>query len=316
MNIVFVLALGAYLHDLSASAWSNENVNVLVPDNDVNLHDKVKKLFTAEAEPEDFTENEIARLDDLKISKIRKFRKKSVESANVVNDNEDNQIDRDVSISRESDESLAFGFTPPDSETFDDGSDESAISQDKSDEWTSTYEHENTSKQTETRGTSTTPEERTSNATTYLTPLTVSVDSSTTSASISTTVHQTSTSTPTSSSSSAPESTTADPDYDDLQSDECLSGKSDGIRTWIDDGGHLNDTVISVIFGAKSLDLTKLINDYEIFKRNIKNNKIFEVRRQTISSQTSDAFFLSNCQYLGKSSIEWFLFARPALIDV
>lgn len=112
MNFVFVLTLVAYSStycDLSTAVRLRESSNVLVPTNDVNLHEKIKKLLSGdEVDREDFSDNEIERLSNLKISALEKLRVRSQKGSNKVFDDvnkniEENQIDRDVSISSELD---------------------------------------------------------------------------------------------------------------------------------------------------------------------------------------------------------------------
>lgn len=101
MNIIFVLPLVLCLFDLSVIARLRENLNVLVPNNDVNLHAKIKTLLNGdEVDPEDFSDNEIESLNALKTQKIEILRSKSIIKTNKIFDDvnkniESNQIDRD-----------------------------------------------------------------------------------------------------------------------------------------------------------------------------------------------------------------------------
>lgn len=262
MNIVFVLTLVACLHDLSIATHLRENSNVLVPDNDVNLHDKIKNLLKIDSE--DFNEHEVSYLKQLKISENEKLHKENEESVNFVNDaknknNEDNQIDRDVSIFEKigSDDSDLFGFNF----TISENETATKVSEITSDDlstylnaFNSTSTSDSSPLEDSTTKLATTPEEST------IGPKS-SEPSSTASSSTLPTEYKSPT-TP-----STLQSTTNEPlNYDDIQSDECLSGKSDGIRIWIDDAGFLNETVIKGNFGTvKIRDLTETIEDYGEF---------------------------------------------------
>lgn len=103
MNIIIACTLLAVcLLDPTRAERLRENSNVLVPSNDVNLHDKIKKLLNGdEVDPEDFSENEIQSLSEMKIPKIEKLRNnRNLPAGNKVFDDknkniEENQIDHD-----------------------------------------------------------------------------------------------------------------------------------------------------------------------------------------------------------------------------
>lgn len=101
MNIIFILTLVVCLLDLSVAARLRDNLNVLVPNNDVNLHAKIKTLLNGdEVDPEDFSDNEIESLSEMKNPKIEKLHKKNIQNANKIFDDvnkniEENLIDRE-----------------------------------------------------------------------------------------------------------------------------------------------------------------------------------------------------------------------------
>lgn len=79
MNIIFSLTLVVCLFDLSVAARLRENLNVLVPNNDVNLHAKIKTLLSGdEVDPEDFSDSEIESLSEMKDPDIQKLRHKEM----------------------------------------------------------------------------------------------------------------------------------------------------------------------------------------------------------------------------------------------
>lgn len=102
MNIIVACTLLVCLLEPSSAVRLRENSNVLVPSNDENLHVKVKKLLNGdEVDPEDFSDNEIQRLSEIKFPKVEMLRNhRNSQTANKVFDdknknNEANQIDHD-----------------------------------------------------------------------------------------------------------------------------------------------------------------------------------------------------------------------------
>lgn len=103
MNII-VLTLVVCLLDPTAAVRLRENLNVLVPSNDVNLHAKIKKLLNGvEVDSKDLSDNEIENLSEMRNPKIEKLIHKGRSVENKIFDDknkniEDNQIERDVVV--------------------------------------------------------------------------------------------------------------------------------------------------------------------------------------------------------------------------
>jgi len=95
----FLTLAACCLLGLAMAMRSRENSNVLVPSNDVNFYAKVKKLMNDnEADPEDFSDNEIANLGELYNPKVEKVLHLNLRNDNQVNDdqnknNEENRIE-------------------------------------------------------------------------------------------------------------------------------------------------------------------------------------------------------------------------------
>lgn len=99
MNIFVVLTLILCL-PLRQAVRLRENLNVLVPNNDVNFHAQIKKLLNDDdVDPKDLNDNEIESLSALNSHKASKLLSKS--SNKVFDDKnkniEENQIDRELS---------------------------------------------------------------------------------------------------------------------------------------------------------------------------------------------------------------------------
>lgn len=103
MNIIFSLALVVCLFDLSVASRLRENFNVLVPNNDVNLHAKIKTLLSDELDPEDFSDSEIERLNEIRDPDAVKLQQKSMKNDELDDDENnsnslDNQLDHEVMV--------------------------------------------------------------------------------------------------------------------------------------------------------------------------------------------------------------------------
>lgn len=84
MKFIFDLTLVVCLFDLTVvAARLRENLNVLVPTNDVNLHAKIKTYLSGDeqVDPEDFSDTEIETLSEMNDPDIVKLRQKSTKHA-------------------------------------------------------------------------------------------------------------------------------------------------------------------------------------------------------------------------------------------
>lgn len=318
MNIIFKLIL-LCLFDPSGAERLRENSNVLVPNNDVNLHAKLKTMLIGiDVDPEDFSKNEIASLSELSNSNIEKLRHKRVDSirdSNVVfeykNKNiEENQIDYETEVPEE-----VSSFALSDNESLDKASDSHGTSSSNlttseittvkasytttvktshnttTTAWpyntTTTYKPFNFTSSSRSSApwstsspngavTSTpfnntipTPAEtstityKTTSVTNPVTPSNAPKNATSFSANETTIWDKTTTplkvvspTTPTLI-TEAPVSTTSEPIYDDLKSDECLLGKPERNLKWVNNEGSLNLENIIVEFGhVKHIDLS------------------------------------------------------------
>lgn len=278
MNVIFNLTLVVCLLDLTVAVRLRENLNVLVPNNDVNLQEKIKTLLSGdEIDAEDFSDNEIESLSEMDHSKVDKLRKQNQQIANRVFDDknrniEENQLERDDSYtaSNVSESSTLYSTT---SEYFETTFNNSTVTEtstvpalNNSSETTAeailnetyipttliyqssiveTTSEVSKSNSTETASTSV------FNSTINATPEIISA--APTSFDAPTTVEITTT------------STTEEPIYDDLQSDECLLGKAERHLKWVDVEGRLQVADLAA-------DLSQTFNeyqDYEYFQSNV-----------------------------------------------
>lgn len=98
MNIIFILTL-VFTFDLSVASGLRENLNVLVPNNDVNLHAKIKTLLSGdEVDPEDFSDSEKESLAQMKDPDIEKLRHKEMK-AKLIEKEENNELEQEMSLS-------------------------------------------------------------------------------------------------------------------------------------------------------------------------------------------------------------------------
>lgn len=271
MNIIFILTLVVCLLDLSVAARLRENLNVLVPVNDVNLQEKIKTMLNGDdVDPEDFSDNEIEVLSEMKNVKIEKLRNKSTQISNKVFDdvnknNDENKIDRDdqmssVSVGEVTEDlniTLSTDYTNSTSSKPSKFTTESSTITSTSNKKNSTSVTDSTSpwvKTTNDRTSSLGPdfEETTKENNSTVKPST-----------------QFSTATPTSSSTIRQDIPILPPLIDDdFRTDECLLGKADRYLPWLKPKGGLNEEYINTNFGYSilTLDLSRKSNDSNEFE--------------------------------------------------
>lgn len=285
MNIFFALTLVVCL-PLHQAVRLRENLNVLVPNNDVNLHAEIKKLLNGdEVDPKDLSDNEIESLNEIRSHKVNKlFNKSSKKNFSDNDENDDvaeNQEERDLSrlnaasLNQNQTTSTIAATTPFNYSTSTTTSYEY--------ETTSTYNW-NSTKVTPTYPSTwsnenvTTPQLTTPNLNNLTSPSTPTMpvngtemtENVTTSLSFATTVpnYNSSTSHFLNITSSVTEqatemttSTTSETIYDDLQPDECLLGKAERRLEWVDSQGKLFINFIISKHGYVNFkDLSRLFN--------------------------------------------------------
>ena len=263
MSIIFKLTLVVCLFDPSLAMRLRENSNVLVPNNDVNIHAKVKTLLSDDkSDSKDLSENEIEMLSEVKNPKNEKLRHKIIESANKVFDDknknvEENQIDRDQTEVIESYMNVSDSSTQPLlSPTVNVTSSTAGSTALPVNATTSVGIPFTTEPLT---WTSTTPDSnltspvRSETPTAFETTL-IFKDNTTTSSFVKPTIPVSTTELPPTLSTM----TTDEPTYDDLKHDECLLGKPERNLKWVTADGCLNDNNIKLEFGfVKISDLSR-----------------------------------------------------------
>lgn len=245
------------LLDLSVTVRSRENLNVLVPNNDVNLHNKMKTLLD-DLDPEDFNDNEIESINFIKNPKVTKLRTQNFQSLNRVIDDknrnvEENQIDREgPMMDSESNvttsvphmnvtelpsiPTIPYNITTPT---------QVLTTNTPNNTWLSTTVQ--TTEQSNNSWTNTTI------GNTWA-PTTISFNFTTPSSPEISTIFP---------------STTEEQIFDDLQSDECLLGKAERHLNWVNVTGRLNTIFIDY---DKSIDFSRSFNGHQDYLRFETNN--------------------------------------------
>lgn len=271
-SFVLTFALVCLL-DPAVALRSQENLNVLVPNNDVNLQTKIKKLLNDdEVDREDFSENEIEKLSAIKNPKIDKFLGRKANTENKVFDDknkniEQNMIDyepsllRELSVDNVTSYPTEFSVTPTVPSLFTSNSSSSLTTTESIFFTTRNVTFSTTANNTNGSPIYSTPAVNVSSSLPILTP------SSPMPTHNSSTTRQYFPSPPESSlliSTTTEASTTYKPIYNDLQPDECILGKPDKKILWADDEGSLNNNFIETNYGrdVRKADLSrKLITE-------------------------------------------------------
>jgi hypothetical protein len=315
MKIVFSTFGVACLLVAVTAVHTRENSNVLVPNKDVNFQAKIKKFLNdEEVDREDFSENEIESLKMMKSRKVDKLLTKALEKENVVFDDvnrniEENKIDRvEKEVTRERDlddvrtsttegylttepsylttesmysttnfstPSIPMAITP----TMPVTPSNSTVNDTTTETWTVPTVIPTTPNNTFGSTTPGTPEATTPNITTWETTTGEGWSSSPSPPTIQTNPTNPTTPNPPTAITTTfePPSSTSDPIYDDLQTNECLLGSTERNLKWADSKGNLSLDFITKNFGSVRIaNLAEffLVNDYEDF---VRSSRLFHV---------------------------------------
>lgn len=315
MNIIFKLTLVVCLLDLTVAVRLRENLNVLVPNNDVNFNEKIKTLLSSgdEIDNDDFSDNEIENLREIENSKVDKLRKQNQQISNRVYDDknrniEENQIERESLIDMEANfttpftpslpnnettfttslpinETISFPPSPPingttptylNYTTLPESSEPSFNLTAPVNATTPTF-NTTESLSNETYHPSTIPVTSNYSATTLTESTQPSNITSWTTDPYNSTINETTEFNSTEINTTeipmtvptSPTSTTEEPIFDDLQSDECLLGKAERHMKWVGIDGRL---AFDVIETSKGLDLSNFFEGYQDYMNFEGNN--------------------------------------------
>lgn len=320
-----------------------ENLNVLVPNNDVNLHAEIKKLLNGdEVDPKDLSDNEIESLNGIRSHKVNKlFNKSSKKTVSKDGENDDvaeNQTERD--LNRLNAASLNQNQTTYGNTTFN-ATTPSNFSTTPN-EWetasTRSWNDTPTYPSTSSNGNPTTPQWTTpnfndttypaTNVSTTFTP-TAAVNGTETTRNVTTSlastptipIYNTTTVGTTPHSSSIPSavteqatemttSTTSETIYDDLQPDECLLGKAERRLEWVDSQGKLlTNFIISKHGYVNFKDLSRSFNG----SSQLENFVLINLQNLTVSihkqSKTGEKTFYQKCFHFKSRSYQLILSA-------
>lgn len=281
MRIIVFLALTLVVCSsklVTFAMRSRDNFNVLVPNNDVNFHAKIKTLLNSDdaADPEDFTDNDIANLSQLRNSKIEKVLHKNTEELNKVHDDknkniEENEIDKDPQILNEYDITATIGIVGTAKTPVNN------VTQTLPSRTTSLY---NGAALNVSYPDTTTPHPRFTNPFQWTTSNFVRQENEASPTSVTNETTSVRTNGPITS-VILPQTTPDEIYFEDLKPDECILGNADRYLKWVDNEGRLVENYIRdydavVKFNDHSYKF-KNTTKYLEYARNVSNTIQFQV---------------------------------------